>query len=83
MKVQAAFAAIALATSVPAFAAVPDPAEPPATPAGGTPIAGITAGTVIGVAILVGAVAALAGQTGDDSSVPPVATGTGSTGTGP
>jgi hypothetical protein len=63
------------------FAAAADPFEPPATPAGGTPNPSITAGTVIGIAIVVGAAAALAGGGGDDVQLP--ATGTTGTGTGP
>ena len=69
MKVRAAFAALAFATSMAASAAVVDPAEPPKTPAGGAPEAGIGVGGAVGIAIGVGVIIAIAaGDDGDDGT---------------
>jgi len=76
VEIRAIVLTLALGAS-PISASVLDPNEPPATPAGGTPTASITAGTVIGAAILVGALAALTGGGGADVQVP----ATGTTGT--
>ena len=81
MKIRPIVLTLALGAA-PISAAVVDPNEPPATPAGGTPTAGITAGTVIGAAILVGALAALAGGDGDDVQIPATGTAGTSAGTG-
>lgn len=79
MKLRAALTAVALATSMVASAAVVDPAEPPQTPAGGAPEAGLTAGTVVGAGIVIGLAVAI-GASDDDDTVTPAA-GTGGTGT--
>jgi hypothetical protein len=63
-KILAALIAASFALAASSHAAVVDPAEPPATPAGGAPEAGLTAGAVVGGAILVGIIVAVAG--GDD-----------------
>ena len=77
MNLKAALLAAALALPGITHAAAVDPAEPPATPAGGEPLAGITTTGVIGAVITVGVIAAIAGG-GDDN---PAGTGSGGTGT--
>jgi len=68
MNLKAALLAIALATSTVASAAVVDPAEPPATPAGGAPQAGIGVAGAVGIAIGVGVIVAIAAGGDDDST---------------
>jgi hypothetical protein len=68
MKLKAALIALALAFSSAAPAAMVDPAEPPATPAGGKPETGITAGAVVGAAIVVAVVVAIANGDDDDAT---------------
>ena len=78
MKLRTALLAVALATApVMTQSATVDPAEPPVTPAGGSPQAGLTAGTVVGVAIGVGILVAIAAGDDDDAAAPATATGTG------
>ena len=74
MKLKAMLVAATLALSSVANAAVVDPAEPPATPAGGSPEAGIGVAGAVGIAIAVGVLVAIAGG-GDDNGT------TGTTGT--
>jgi hypothetical protein len=66
MKLKAALAAATLALSSLAQAAVVDPAEPPATPAGGRPEAGIGVAGAVGIAVVVGVIIAVAA--GDDDN---------------
>ena len=77
MKLRAALTAIAFAASMVASAAVVDPAEPPNTPAGGAPQAGLTVGQVVGAAIVVGiGVATVAGDDNDNNTGTTGTTGT-------
>jgi len=64
MKLRAALLAVTLALAPISHGAVVDPAEPPATPAGGAPEAGIGVAGAVGIAIGIGIIAAIAG--GDD-----------------
>jgi hypothetical protein len=57
---------VAATLALPAQAAVVDPAEPPATPAGGAPEAGIGVAGAVGIAIGIGVIAAIASGGGDD-----------------
>jgi hypothetical protein len=67
MKLTAAILAATLAISAVSYAAVVDPAEPPATPAGGAPEAGITVAQGAGIAITIAVIAAIAGGGGNDN----------------
>ena len=81
MKLKAAVLVSTLALSLAAYGAAvtPDPAEPPATPAGGAPAAGLTGGALVGAAIVVGTILVVAGVAGDndDNVLPAAGTGTG------
>ena len=68
MKLRAALAAVAFAVSMSASAAVVDKTEPPATPAGGRPEAGIGVAGAVGIAIGVGILIAVVGGDDDDDS---------------
>jgi len=81
MKIRAAVLVLTLALSSVASAAVVDPAEPPKTPAGGAPEAGLTTGQLVGGAILVGVIVAVAAGDDGDGVAAGTATSTG-TGTG-
>lgn len=79
MKLRTALLAVLLAVApVMTQGAVVDPAEPPVTPAGGAPEAGIGVVGAVGVAIGIGLIVAIAGGDDDDAIA---GTGTG-TGTG-
>ena len=75
MKLTAALLAATLALSSLSYAAVVDPAEPPATPAGGAPEAGIGVAGAVGIAIGIGVLVAIAGGGGDGTTAT-TATGT-------
>ena len=76
MKLKATLFAVLLALSAVAQAAdVSSTAEPPATPAGGSPFAGIGVAGAVGLAIGVAVIAAVA-TGGDDDN--PAVTGSGS-----
>jgi hypothetical protein len=80
MKLRTAVLAVLLATApVMAQGAVVDPAEPPATPAGGAPQAGIGVAGAVGIAVGIAVIVAIAGD--DDDAVTATATAT-ATGTG-
>jgi Spy/CpxP family protein refolding chaperone len=68
MKLTAAILAATLAISAVSYAAVVDPTEPPATPAGGAPEAGIGTATVVGAAITIAVIVAIAGGGGNDNT---------------
>lgn len=76
MKLKAALVAALVGLSLAAAnAAVVDPAEPPATPAGGAPEAGIGVAGAAGIAIGIGVIAAIASG-GDDNGGGATATAT-------
>jgi hypothetical protein len=68
MNLKAALIAATLALTSVANAAVVDPTEPPSTPAGGAPEAGITAAQGAGIAITIAVIAAIAGGGGGDNN---------------
>ena len=75
MKLRTAILAVLLATApVMTQGAVVDPAEPPATPAGGKPEAGIGVAGALGIATLV--IVAIALASDDDDAVTATATAT-------
>ena len=76
MKLKAALLAAVLGVSMAANAAVVDPAEPPATPAGGNPAAGIGVAGGVGIAIAAAVVIAIATGGGDDATSTTGTTGT-------
>jgi hypothetical protein len=76
MKLKAALVAAVLGVSMAANAAVVDPAEPPATPAGGNPEGGINTATAVGIAIGIGVIVAIAGGGGNGTSGTSGTTGT-------
>jgi hypothetical protein len=67
MNLKAALIAATLALSSMTNAAVVDPTEPPATPAGGAPEAGITVAQGAGIAITIAVIAAIVGGGGNDN----------------
>jgi ribonuclease PH len=78
MNLKAALTAATLALSLSSMtnAAVVDPTEPPATPAGGAPEAGITVAQGAGIAITIAVIAAIAGGGGNDSGTTTTTTST-------
>jgi len=84
MKLKAALLAVMLAFASMSQAAVVDPKEPPTTPAGGRPEAGIGVAGAVGIAIAVGVIIAIASDDSDDAITATTATtATATTGTGP
>ena len=79
MKLKAALVAVTLAFAPLSHGAMVDPAEPPKTPAGGAPQAGLTAAQIAGIAI--GAIVLIAVVAGDDDDNGTTSTAT-ATGTG-
>lgn len=67
MKVRAALVAATLVLASVSNAAVVDPAEPPVTPAGGAPEAGIGVAGAVGIAVGIGVIAAIAAGNDDDN----------------
>jgi hypothetical protein len=81
MKLKAVLFAVMIGLAPFAHTAVVDPAEPPATPAGGAPETGISAGAAVGIAVIIGVIVAIAaGGGGDDNNNANTGTG-GGTGT--
>ena len=77
MKLKAALLALTLALApLLSHGAIVDPKEPPATPAGGKPEAGIGVAGAIGIAIAIGVIIAIASDD-DDDGVTTTATATG------
>jgi len=84
MKLKAALLAVMLAFASLSQAAVVDPKEPPTTPAGGKPEAGIGVAGAVGIAIAVGVIIAIATDDDDNGTTATTATtATSATGTGP
>jgi hypothetical protein len=77
MKLKAALLALMFAAAPIAHTAVVDPKEPPATPAGGAPEAGIGTAGAVGIAIGIGVIAAIASDDDDGAAVTGTGTGTG------
>lgn len=78
MKLKAAFIAATLALSSAAYAGeLVDKTEPPATPAGGRPEAGIGVAGGVGLGILAVTLIAIAGGGDDDGTATATATATG------
>jgi hypothetical protein len=67
MKLKAALLAVLLGLAPMSHGAVVDPAEPPATPAGGKPEAGIGVAGAVGIAIAVGVLVAVITADDDDT----------------
>ena len=68
MKLKAALLAVMLGLAPVSHGAVVDPAEPPATPAGGAPQAGIGVAGAVGIAIAIGVLVAVAAGEDDDNT---------------
>ena len=68
MKLKAALLAVMLGLAPVSQGAVVDPAEPPATPSGGKPDAGIGVAGAVGIAIAIGVLAAIIAGDDDDTT---------------
>lgn len=82
MKLRAALTAAVLGISMAANAAqLVDPAEPPATPAGGNPAGPIDTATAVGVAVGLGVIIAVAAGGGNDNGTTGTSGTSGTSGT--